>query len=101
VVTPDGFLQDTIVMLGNREIVLTTSADVGQWETPSFSLRHEDGWPGWLATIRLASTFYIDLSPDNIFFASADPEELIRNNMVKWSDKAGGRPIRGTDVAAD
>jgi hypothetical protein len=78
---------------GAREIVLTCSAEAGCWEQPHFGLRHDPSWPGWLAIIRLAATFYIDLSPANEFFAKASPAALMANNMVKWSDKNGGKPI--------
>jgi len=78
---------------GAREMVLTCSAEIGSWEQPHFGLRHDPSWPGWLAIIRLGATFYIDLSPTNAFFAKASPAELIANNMMKWSDKDGGKPI--------
>ena len=78
---------------GSRVIVLTRSAPAGTWEKPHFGLYHDLAWPGWLAIIRLAATFYIDLSPDNRFFAKVSPVELMANNMMKWSDQDGGRPI--------
>ena len=78
---------------GAREMVLTCSAEIGSWEQPHFGLRHDPSWPRWLAIIRLGATFYIDLSPTNAFFAKASPAELIANNMMKWSDKDGGKPI--------
>ncbi len=71
---------------GNREMVLTRS-----WESPHFGLSFDATWPGWLGIIRLASTFYIDLSPKNVFFAKATPASLAANNLIKWSDKGGGR----------
>ncbi len=79
---------------GSRDMVLTTSAEVGSWERPLFGLRHDPSWPGWLAVIRLGATFYIDLSPGNEYFAKANLAELEANNMVKWSDRDGGKPIR-------
>ncbi len=78
---------------GAREMVLTCSAEVESWERPHFGLRHDPTWPGWLAIIRLAATFYIDLSPNNEFFAKAKPADLMANDMVKWSDKDGGKAI--------
>lgn len=78
---------------GSREMVLTCSAEEGSWEHPHFGLRHDLTWPGWLAIIRLGATHYIDLSPSNAFFAKANPAELMANNMMKWSDKDGGKPI--------
>jgi hypothetical protein len=79
---------------GSREMVLTSSAEAGSWEQPHFALRHDASWPGWLGIIRLGATFYIDLSPANEFFAKADLAQLEANNMMKWSDKGGGKPIR-------
>lgn len=78
---------------GNREIVLTRSAEAGAWENPHFGLTYDPAWPGWLGIIRLASTFYIDLSPANVFFAKATPASLAANNLLKWSDKGGGRAV--------
>jgi len=78
---------------GNREMVLTRSAEAGGWERPHFGLQHVPSWPGWLAIIRLASTFYIDLTPANVFFAKARQSELMANNMIKWSDRNGGRAV--------
>ena len=78
---------------GSREMILTCSAEAGSWEQPHLGLRYDPSWPGWLGIIRLAATFYIDLSPTNLFFAKASPAELIANNMMKWSDKDGGKPI--------
>ena len=80
---------------GSRDMVLTTSAEVGSWERPLFGLRHDPSWPGWLAVIRLGGIFYVDLSPGNLYFAKADLAQLEANNMVKWSDKDGGKPVRG------
>jgi len=77
---------------GSREMVLTSSAEAGSWEQPHFGLRHDPTWPGWLAIIRLAATFYIDLSPANEYFAKTNLAELMANNMMKWSDK-DGKPI--------
>lgn len=79
---------------GSREMVMTCSAEEGSWEEPHFALRHDPTWPGWLAVIRLGATFYIDLSPANEFFAKADVAQLEANNMMKWSDQDGGKPIR-------
>ena len=79
---------------GSRDMVLTTSAEVGSWERPLFGLRHDPSWPGWLAVIRLGATFYVDLSPENLYFAKANLAELEANNMVKWSDRDGGKPVR-------
>ena len=81
---------------GSRDMVLTTSAKAGSWEQPLFQLRQDPSWPGWLAIIRLAATFYIDLSPGNEYFAKANLVELEANNMVKWSDRDGGKPVRAT-----
>ena len=78
---------------GNRQMVLTRSAEAGGWERPHFGLQHVPGWPGWLGIIRLASTFYIDLSPGNVFFAKASQSELMANNMIKWSDRNGGMAV--------
>ena len=78
---------------GNREMVLTRSAEVGGWEQPHFGLQHEPAWPGWLGIIRLASTFYIDLTPDNVFFANAAAANLMTNNLLRWSDQDGGRAV--------
>jgi len=78
---------------GSREMILTCSAEAGSWEHPHFGLQHVPNSHGWLAIIRLAATFHVDLSPTNEFFAKASPAELIANNMMKWSDKDGGRPI--------
>jgi len=75
---------------GSREMVLTRSADVGGWERPHFGLQFHPSWPGWLAIIRLASTFHIDLTPANVFFAKAEQSDLMANNMIKWSDANGG-----------
>jgi len=75
---------------GNRQMVLTRSAEAGGWERPHFGLQHV---PGWLGIIRLASTFYIDLSPGNVFFAKASQSELMANNMIKWSDRNGGMAV--------
>ncbi len=80
---------------GNREMVLTRSADAGAWEHPLFGLSHDPAWPGWVATIRLGSTFYIDLTPGNVFFAKATPASLMANNLIKWSDKDRGRVVDG------
>ncbi len=79
---------------GSREMVMTCSAEVGSWEQPHFGLRHDPTWPGWLAVIRLGATFYVDLSPANEFFGKADLAQLEANNMMKWSDKESGKPIR-------
>src|SRR6266516_4108740 len=79
---------------GSRDMVLTTSAKAGSWEQPLLQLRSDPSWPGWLAIIRLAATFYIDLSPGNEYFAKANLAELEANNMVKWSDRDGGKPVR-------
>jgi len=76
---------------GHREVVLTRSAEAGGWERPLFGLQYHPAWPGWIGVIRLASTFYIDLTPANIFFAKARQAELMTNNMIKWSDAAGGK----------
>lgn len=78
---------------GNREMVLTQSAEVGGWDGPHFGLQYDPSWPGWLAIIRLASTFYIDLSPENVFFAKAAQADLMANNLLKWSDKDGGQAV--------
>ncbi len=76
---------------GNREMVLTRSAEAGGWEQPYFGLQHELAWPGWLATLRLASTFYIDLSPANTFFEKASQGQLTASNMIKWCDRNRGQ----------
>jgi hypothetical protein len=76
---------------GNREMVLTRSAEAGGWERPRFGLQHDPSWPGWIGIIRLASTFFIDLSPANVFFAKARQDELMANHMITWTDKNGGR----------
>ena len=89
----DPFREYILYGRGAREMVLTCSAEVGSWERPHFGLRHDPTWPGWLAIIRLAATFYIDLSPNNEFFAKAKLVELMANDMIKWSDKDGGKPI--------
>src|SRR2546425_7121024 len=78
---------------GSRDIVLTCSADAGSWEQLNLGLRHDQTWPGWLGIIRLGATFYIDLSPANQFFVKAKPAELMANNLMKWSDRDGGRPV--------
>ena len=78
---------------GSRHVVLTLAAQAGAWEIPQFSLQYESHWPGWLAIVTLASTFYVDLTPENEFFDKADPTELLQHNMVKWSDRGGGRPL--------
>jgi hypothetical protein len=78
---------------GNREMVLTQPAETGGWERPLFGLRHDPSWPGWLGIIKLALTFYIDLSPGNVFFTKAQQSDLIANNLIKWSDKDGGRAV--------
>jgi hypothetical protein len=67
---------------GNREMILTSSAKPGDWERPHFGLQYNPSWPGWLCTIRLASTFYIDLTPGNVFFVKARQTELMANNMI-------------------
>lgn len=79
--------------IGSRTIAFTMSAPIGGWETPLFQIRTDPRWPGWLATIRLGSTFYIDLSPDNAFFANAKVAELRKHNIMLWSDRGGGRAV--------
>jgi hypothetical protein len=44
--------------------------------------------------LRTGSTFYIDLNPASEFFAKADLAQLEANNMVKWSNEGGGKPVR-------
>ena len=86
---------------GSRDMVLTTSAEVGSWERPLFGLRHDPRWPGWLAVIRLGAMFYVDLSPGNLYFAKADLAQLEANNMVKWSDRDGGKAVREPSTTVD
>ena len=78
---------------GNREMVLTQSAEAGGWERPHFGLRHDPAWPGWLGILRLGSTVFIDLTPENVFFAKAQQAELMANNLIKWSDKDRGSAV--------
>lgn len=87
----DGLRQYILKGKGNRSVIMTTTAAVGQWETPSFSLENREELPGWVATIRLGSTFFVDLTPGIDFVARADIAELHRNGMVVWSDQDGGR----------
>jgi hypothetical protein len=77
---------------GHRLVALTTSP-VGTWEIPSFGLQSQPHWPGWLATIRLGPTFYVDLTPSSHGFANVDTAELARQGVVLWSDADGGKPI--------
>ncbi len=78
---------------GSRDICIECSAPVGAWEQPQFNLRHDPSWPGWLAVLTLGMTFFVDLSPANVFFARADLAELKANDLIKWSDQDGGRVV--------
>ena len=78
---------------GSREIVFTTSADVGAWEKPHFSVDRQLGWPGYLVALVLGLSFYIDLSPANSFFSRAQREDLGSASLMRWSDRDGGRQV--------
>jgi len=75
---------------GSRTVILTTSAPVGSWELPFFGLDHRPDWPGWVATVRLLMTFYVDLSPGNDFYRDVDFVQLHQDGMILWSDRGGG-----------
>lgn len=78
---------------GNRNVILTTSAPVGGWEAPFFGLEHRPGWPGWLATVRLGITLFVDLSPDNDLVAMVKMAQLRQNGMMLWPDTEGGTAL--------
>src|SRR6266446_5456743 len=74
--------------IGSRTVIMTTAAPVGGSERPFFGLECQTSGPGWLATVRLGPTFFVDLSPANEFTRMGGrlPEE----SLVLWSDQGGG-----------
>jgi hypothetical protein len=86
----DGLREYILKGKGSRSVIITTAAAAGEWERPCFGLEYQDGWPGWLATIRLGPTFWVDLTPGNDFVTRTDIAELHRNGMAVWSDQGGG-----------
>lgn len=63
----------------------------------AFTLEFVQSIPGWLATLTLGPTFFLDLTIDNRIVLSGTRESWQAEGLLRWTDRGNGREHQGDD----